>query len=142
MMQDKRLLSLIKKAELKVGKTANQILSPYGLTYTQLKILLSLYDNPNGSLRQVDLEEAFSLTNPTVTGILDNLEKKNLICRVRNSQDKRSKRVALTVLALRQKEDLCALAGEIERRLTAPLSEDEQFVLAHLLAKLLGEQKT
>lgn len=133
---------LIKKTALVIEKLSNHVLAPYELTHTQYKILMLLCRTPDRSLRQIDIETHFGMTNPTVTGILQNLEKKGLIRRIPNPDDKRSKLLTLTEQALGMKEDLCALGGSIERQITANLSEDESRQLIELLKKIPGAENT
>ena len=79
-----------KRASLEVEKTALAVLAPYGMNLTLYKIIVYLDNAPPASSRQVDLEKAFSMTTPSVTSALNTLEKKGLIRREENPEDKRS----------------------------------------------------
>ena len=136
-MRKDRVAILIKKTALVIEKLSNQILAPYDLSHTQYKIMMLLYRNSNQSIRQTDIEEKFSLTNPTVTGILKNLEKKGLVERVQNLEDKRSKLVCLTEQAYAVKEELLLLGETLEGRVTEGLTEEECVQLCTLLNKML-----
>ena len=85
-----------RRAALTIEKRANQMLSPYGLTDTQFNLLMCLYRTPGFALRQVDLEELMSMRNPTITGIVQNLERNGFAERIPNAEDRRSKLVRLT----------------------------------------------
>ena len=100
-----RIGILIKKASLELEKTALSVLLPYDMTLAQYKIIVYLYSSPPMSTRQVDLERAFSMTNPSVTSVLNTLEKKDLICRTENAEDRRSKVISLT-----QKRLICVMS--------------------------------
>lgn len=139
-MKNDTVAMLVKKAELQIEKIATGLLSSYDLTSRQLKILNILYASKEKSVRQIDLEKHFALTNPTVTGILNNMEKKGLIRRVQNPSDHRSNVIVLTEQSLRQKEEMIALYGALEAHLTARLSEHEKDQLIELLYILLGEE--
>lgn len=136
-MRKDRVAILIKKTALVIEKLSNQVLAPYDLSNTQYKIMMMLYRNPDRSVRQTDIEEKFSLTNPTVTGIIQNLEKKGLVERVQNPEDKRSKIVCLTKMALSVKEELNQLGESLEEQVTDGLSEEECEQLCLLLNKML-----
>lgn len=58
---------LIKKISLVFDKISNQLLLPHDLTNSQFKILMVLMHAPEGSVRQIDIENKFAMTNPTVT---------------------------------------------------------------------------
>ena len=77
-------------------KIANSMLEEYGMTNGQFKVLNLLYARPAFSLRQVDIEEFFQISNPTVTVILNSLEKKGLVERRINPSDSRSKLIGVT----------------------------------------------
>ena len=88
-----------------------------------------------------DIEKAYSMTNPTVTGILQNLEKNNWIERVENPNDARSKVIKLTKKAFNQKEELYDLGENLEKRLIKGLDKTEQKQLNKLLNKLFESIK-
>ena len=132
-----RIGILIKKASLELEKTALSILSQYDMTLTQYKILVFLYDAPPMSVRQVDLERAYSMTNPSVTSVLHTLEKKNLISRAENAEDRRSKVISLTHKALDLREELEAAGDRLEETFTKNLSSAERSELVVLLKKML-----
>lgn len=137
-METERVAMLIKKTSLVVEKKTNAVLSPYELTNTQFRILMLLYYKQDKDIRQIDLENAFAMTNPTVTGILNNLENKGLIKRLENPADKRSKLISLTDQALSVIPELNILGETIEAQVTGALSLEERRQLATLLKKILN----
>lgn len=141
-MKREKVSVLIKRSALIFDKYANQLLIPYQLTSSQFRILLILYKSPACSIRQVDIETAFSMTNPTVTGLIQNLEKSNLVKRVPNPEDKRSKLLMLTEYAESKREEYISLANELERKMTEGLSESEAEQLAALLTKVVEKQNS
>ncbi len=128
---------LIKKASLEFERKANTILSKENITPSQFKVLKYVALNPRGSVRQIDLEAFFGMTNPTVTGILQNLEKKELITRESHPLDKRSKVILLTDQSQTLKKDILETSERIEDCFTETLSADEKELLKTLLLKLL-----
>lgn len=136
-MTRRKVSVLIKRTALIFDKYANQLLMPYQLTSSQFRILMILYKSPACSVRQADIEAAFSMTNPTVTGLIQKLEKNGLVERVENPEDKRSKLLALTEYAESKRDAFIALADSIEKEMTDGLSEAEAEVLAELLTKVI-----
>lgn len=128
---------LIKKTSLVFDKISNQLLTSYDLTGSQFKILMVLMHAPEGSVRQIDIENKFAMTNPTVTGLVHKLEAKDLVKRMPHPEDKRSKVLALTDRAMAMKEELLALADNLEQQMTRNLNDDEREQLAMLLLKIL-----
>lgn len=138
-MSNSRISILIKKTALIFDKLSNQLLIPYDLTGSQFKILMVLYRSPAGSVRQTDIEAKFSMTNPTVTGLVQKLEAKDLVKRRPHPEDKRSKVLVLTDRAIAMKEELLALADGLEQQMTHNLTESECGQLAGLLLKMLEQ---
>ena len=138
-MPNPKISILVKKTALIFDKLSNQLLAPYDLTGSQFKIMMILYHAPAGSVRQADIEAKFSMTNPTVTGLVQKLEVKDLVKRIPHPEDKRSKVLVLTDRAIGMKEELLALADDLEQQMTRKLSDDECDQLAKLLIKILKD---
>ena len=134
-----RIAILIKRLSLEIDKLSNPILDPYDLTNSQFKILKYLLMSPPDSVKQVDIEHYFSMTNPTVTGLVQKLEKKGMIERKVNPQDSRSKILCPTQKTLEMKELLVSLGEKLEGELTEVLTDREKQELLRLLKKLLRE---
>ncbi|MGT2832992.1 MarR family winged helix-turn-helix transcriptional regulator [Streptococcus halotolerans] len=130
---------LIKRASLALDKKANAFLNPYGLTYAQFKILEYVAHHDELSVTQKMIEDRFSMTNPTVTGIIQNLEKKDLIYRQQNPNDGRSKVLGLTQKTKDLKPHLHAAAHNINQDFTKSLDPDQQETLAQLLKLLIAD---
>ncbi|MDD7282110.1 MarR family winged helix-turn-helix transcriptional regulator [Floccifex sp.] len=65
------------------------------LTKSQSDILHYLSLHEHEYVVQKDLEKAFQISNPTVTGLLNRLEQKGYIKRISNPNDKRAKQIIL-----------------------------------------------
>lgn len=136
-METGKVSVLIKRSALIFDKYVNQLLIPYQLSSSQFRILMILYKSPEYSIRQADIEAAFSMTNPTVTGLIHKLEKNGLVKRVENPRDKRSKLLALTDYAESKRAEFVALGDSIEKEMTDGLSEAEVETLSELLTKII-----
>ena len=132
---------LIKKSSLIFDKYVNQLLVPYHLSSSQFRILMILYKSPHCSVRQTDIEAAFSMTNPTVTGLVHNLEKNGLVKKIANPEDKRSRFLVLTEYAESRRNEFLSLADSIEKEMTDGLSETETAVLSELLLKVIKKHE-
>ena len=134
-MNDKKIAILIKKLALEFDKIANPSLAPFNLTPTQFKILKYLYDHEN--VIGIDIQNAYSMTNPTVTGIIQNMENGGWIERVPNPNDSRSKIIKLTEKAISKKDELYELGDNLEKKFTKDLNNKEQEELLELLNKIM-----
>ena len=134
-MENDKIAILLKNLALEFDKFANPILSTYNLTPTQYKVLKYLYNNDN--VIGLDIQNAFSMTNPTVTGILQNMESGGWIIRNPNPNDSRSKIIVLTDKALSKKEEFYQLGENLEKIFTKDLTITEQKELIILLNKMM-----
>ena len=134
-MNNKKIAILIKKLALEFDKISNPSLAPYDLTPTQFKILKYLYDHDN--VIGMDIQNAFSMTNPTVTGIIQNMENGGWIERAVNPNDSRSKIIKLTEKAINKKTELYELGENLEKTFTKDLTKTEQNELLELLNKMM-----
>lgn len=135
-MEIAKLSILIKKASLLFDKYSNQILAQHDLTASQFKIMLTLYHTEK-PVCQGDIEEKFNMTNPTVTGLVQKLEAKGLITRVKREEDKRVKQLVLTQQALERKEELLSMERHMEEMMTKNLNDAEKEQMCALLTKLM-----
>ena len=135
-MNNKKIAILIKKLALEFDKIAIPNLAPYNLTPTQFKILKYLYDHDN--VIGMDIQNAYSMTNPTVTGIIQNMESGGWIERVLNPNDSRSKIIKLTKKSLDKKDELYNLGDNLEKEFTKDLTKEEYKQLLNLLDKMMG----
>ena len=140
MNQDKVAIWL-KFVNLECDKLSFEILEPHGLTLTQYKVLKFLLINPQGTIRQVDIEEHFYISNPTVTRVLQNLEKKGMIERRSNPNDNRSKVICLTEQAKSMADLLYKLGDELEDRITGNLTQKDKQDLLRVLKKNLSRKE-
>lgn len=141
-MANDKISMLIKKTALLAEKDTNILLAPYELTGAQFRMLMFLYRKQQQHIRQTDLENVFGMTNPTVTGIINNLEKKGLVQRIENPDDRRSKLLWLTDNALEMIPLLISLTETIEKQMTIALTDDECTQLATILKKIIHSKET
>lgn len=118
-----------------VSRAEAVLLAEHGLNQARLIILVLLDHADNGSMRSSELADHASVSRATITGLLDTLEKADLIARAPDPHDRRASSVKLTgkgESVLRKVQPrLCAWSQAIFSALTS----DEQKQLVHLLKK-------
>ncbi len=119
-------------------KSVNNYLKPYGLTLSQLSILLFL-DSQQGKkpVTISDIELFSGLQHPTIIGIVKRLEEKKLVVTEKDEIDKRR-----TIVKLSPKVEIIQNAMAKHRKfmdslLVRNMSESEQKQLAFLLDTVL-----
>ena len=136
MVNQDKVSILVKRGALECEKIATPILGKYGITLSQFKVLKYLDSEKADSVRLMDLEAFFSLTHPTAIGIVQNLEKKELITRTQDPQHSRVRYITLTEAGRALQDELTEAAERIEEELTKELSNEEKDQLIQLLKKM------
>jgi DNA-binding MarR family transcriptional regulator len=85
-------------------------LNEIGITYTQYLVLLVLWEQQSCNIKKI--AEILKLDSPTITPIVQKLEKMNLVNRVRNEVDER----VVTVLLTKDGIDLEAQVVDIQNK--------------------------
>jgi DNA-binding MarR family transcriptional regulator len=91
-------------------------------------------------ISQQDLAEHLGIMPSRMVAFIDELERKRIVKRSRNTEDRRNYALALTTdgrLALRE---LSHVAADHEQALCAALSEEEKLQLGDLLRRIADEQ--
>lgn len=118
----------------------NKALEPYEITYSQFRVLNCLWKR--GDLTQKDILAIISVQPSTLTGVIDILVDKGLVCRVGEVSDGRLRKVALTEKGKSLKTPTWAAVDQIELKQTALISDAHKPIILEELkkmAKLLDE---
>ena len=129
---------LIKRGALECERIAIPVLGWYDLTMAQFKILKYLYYRADDRVRLMDVEEYFSMTHPSASGIVQNLEKAGFVTREPDPDHPRVRYLRLTEKALALQPELNRAGDSIEEELTKNLTAEERDRLIRLLAKMQG----
>lgn len=111
-------------------------LSESELTSVQVVALAAIADNPG--IDATRLSEIIDFDRATIGGVVDRLERKGLIQRVVNKQDKRSKAMHATAAGKALLEVNMARVERVQDRLLAPLTPAERDVFLRLIRTIVG----
>ena len=110
----------------------NARLAPYGITFRQFQVLAWLvYEGP---LSPAVLAEKLAVEPPTLTGILDRMEREGWVHRGAHPEDGRSKMVSIAANARAVWSQIVDCLNEMRAEATRDLSQDEVQSLMRLLA--------
>jgi len=109
-------------------------IQPFGLTHGQFFMLVALFEE-DGALPS-RLAEKTALDRPTITGLLDRLERDGWVERRLDPTDRRTFRVHLTSRAKRQREVLLSIFDEVNGLFLAKFSADEWLQFQSFLNRL------
>jgi MarR family transcriptional regulator, lower aerobic nicotinate degradation pathway regulator len=105
-----------------------------GLTQTQFAALAKLYEV--GRCSQNHLGRLIYLDAATIKGVVDRLGARGFVSALNDPKDRRRRAVALTNRGRQITEAAQLIAAEITAATLAPLTADEQRMVARLLKKL------
>ncbi|WP_373073429.1 MarR family winged helix-turn-helix transcriptional regulator [Sulfurimonas sp.] len=117
-----------------IKRSIEQLLKPYNLTHLQFSILMNMYKN-NISTQKEMLKNTYG-DEASITRILDRLEAKGYIKRVRSEEDKRKKKLVLTDEGIELMTEIIKYTGYINNELAKDLKKDEEKEFLRLLQKV------
>ena len=97
---------LLKHLHHGMHKNFNKDLESLNLTSVQGEVLFYLFHNQDKKIYQKTIEESLKISNPTVTGILQRMEEKELISRVVDESDARYRVIVLCSRAIEIRDEL------------------------------------
>lgn len=139
-MEQLKIGKILKIVSNYMEKDMNNCLSDYNITRSQMGILIYIQvaECKNIEANQVDIEKEFNLKNPTVTGLINRLEEKGYIKRVRSDKDKRYNKLELTESGREILNKGKRKAQENEEKLLKILTDDEIKELKRILTKIVN----
>ena len=114
---------IVRDTHLAFGKAMRERLQQFGMTTGQYYFLRSLWIEEG--LSQRELSRRVGTTEPTTASALRLLEKKGLVSRQRNRQDRRTMNIFLTDEGRNLKNQLLTMAMDVNRTASAGLDQAE-----------------
>ena len=139
-MEQFKIGKILKIVSNYMDKDMNNCLSDYNITRSQMGILIYIQvaECKNFEGNQVDSEKEFNLKNPAGTGLINRLEEKGYIKRVRSDKDKRYNKLELTESGREILNKGKRKAQENEEKLLKILTDDEIKELKRILTKIVN----
>lgn len=106
----------------------------FNITPPQFEVLMLLWREK--CLLLSELSRKLSRDGPTITGVVDRMEKKQLVKRSRDLKDRRAIRIVLTPKGLKLKNKLISLRNEIISKTIGNFTPAELKQLEYLLTKI------
>ena len=136
--EDAPLAFQIKMLDEKMTSIWNAELSAYGLTFSQFPVLIYLVKNQDHKVTQKELCEAVHVKHPTMIGLLDRLEEKDLVVRRRDEENHRFNRIALSERGLEMMQSFRLDRIRSDQQTVEGLSEAEMQELSRMLGTEAG----
>jgi DNA-binding MarR family transcriptional regulator len=110
-------------------------LQPFEISSGQWSVLRVLWETEG--LSQVELAENMRVEKASLTGMLDVMERRGLISRNRNTEDRRKVNIHLTPRARALKDKLLPYRAKINRKATRGMTPEEVETLLRLLTQVI-----
>lgn len=118
-------------------RQSDQILKPYGITKMHWLIIGAIMDKGKGGIRITELAEALGTTLPYLTTTINLLQSKNILCRVHNSKDSRSKLITINADFIPQCEIIeQAMREELQKTMYANIDPQDLRTYMKVLYQL------
>ena len=121
---------LIKDIHFLIKQNIKEVHSPH-FTTPQIMVLSTL--SKHGGMKLTDLGERLNLANSTISGIVDRLEKQDIVNRVRSEEDRRVVKVTLSDKFNELHSEMHkVIETNIENKLRKGTDEEIQLILTGL----------
>ena len=139
--EDRAFVALQKAAD-KLSVQAEQLLKSNGLTSAQYNVLRILRGAEPDGLACSSISERMISHDPDMTRLLDRMEKRNLITRQRQSDDRRVVKTRITSAGLELLKRLDSPVREMHKRQFAHMGYARVKTLADLLDEICEQDAT
>ncbi len=104
--------------------------------YSQVQVIKYLVDNINKDISQKELENVLSIRKSTMSGILDTMEKRNIIKRVSSLEDRRSKIIKFSDENIKHHREVVDKMKVINNIITKDISKEKLDIFFEVLDKM------
>ena len=125
---------LLTTAQHAVFQRLSARLAIYDITPAHYGVLSCLWEKEFVTPKQIS--ESLCLDTSTISGVLDRMQKKDLISRLTDSEDRRSVQVTITDKGRELKEPVQQIIEEVNREIMQIFSEEDQEKLKDALWKI------
>lgn len=109
---------------------------PAGLSPVQLKILHYLLIHSKDIVCQRELEKLIESRRSTISGIINTMEKNNLLKRINSIQDARSKQIILTDYGIKISMQMIELKNIFDTKIKENIKDEELEIFFKVTEKL------
>lgn len=138
---DSSLPMLLNRALDSIMPPYRDLFARYDLTEQQWRVLRVVWSSDK--YKSVDLANHTLLAAASLVGILDRLEKKGLVSRVRSTEDRRAVFIVATPMSRELEREVSPQVSAIHEKLRAVVSDEEwqtmEAVLARFSASSVGQ---
>ena len=133
-MQD--LSYLIIKASKELKNKLDKALKPYDITAAQFSVIIQIHLS-NRPITAAQIAQRLGSDRPTISGIINRLEKKNIVLKVNNPDDKRSSHLEIYKEANMLVDTIKTISDNLTIDIFSIYSKEEAKQLKEMILKLI-----
>ncbi|WP_028551350.1 MarR family winged helix-turn-helix transcriptional regulator [Paenibacillus sp. UNC451MF] len=126
----------MKRAYRDICNYLDSRLEPYGLTNSQLGVLMMLWEQDG--LTQTDIQKMLGIQPASMTHLIKGLEHKQLVTRSGDPNDSRVKRLYVTEQGKALEQPCMAIVLEGEDKMRSGFSSDEAIIMRTWIQKVMS----
>lgn len=134
-LQHKGMGYLVRQAHRSFLRVLADLLRSHDITPAQWTLLRALWQEDG--YNQVELAQRIHVEKASLTSVLDSLQRRNLIERIRSTEDRRMWNVYLTAAGRRLRLELLPYAGKTDAIAAKGLSAEEVAEFRRLLLRVI-----
>lgn len=117
--------------------TNDQSLTTYGITNQQARLLGDIYDRIESGkgINRKALSKAIGISGPSVTSLLNGLEKNEFILRQQGDDDGRTMQIKITAKAMKLINEMENVFVETEQKLLQGFTDEQKKAFLEMLQK-------
>jgi len=123
-----------------IHNTYNQKLAEYDISMSQAKVLFFLADK--GEQAQSVLQQRLYIKGSSMNGLIESLEKKELIKKRQSDEDRRTKLIQISEQGQELEKKLWVVIDHIEQELLTGFNQEEQQVMISWLKRMRENVQT
>lgn len=123
-----------------IQNTYNQKLAEYDISMSQAKVLFFLADK--GEQAQSVLQQRLYIKGSSMNGLIESLEKKELIKKRQSDEDRRTKLIQISEQGQELEKKLWVVIDHIEQELLTGFNQEEQQVMISWLKRMRENVQT
>lgn len=128
---------ILTKAQNIVFQHFKAKLAKFDITPAQYGVLNVLWHEDGSTSKYI--AECLNLDSSTITGIIDRMEKKELVNRMPNKEDRRSLKVVLTEKGFQLRKSIEEVIEESNHDILKVFSKEEQELVFQLLGRIASK---
>ena len=130
------LAYLINKASKQLKNKLDKALKEFDITAAQFSVIIQIYSSEL-PITAAEIAERLGSDRPTISGIINRLENKNIVLKVYNPEDKRSSYLEICKEAQELVHSIISISDELTIDIFSMYSGEETKQLTLLLRRLI-----